>query len=69
MSRGVIAPSPEEQEVEARWRLEQTRPKLKPMRWRGKEPENTRQAMLLSGMDCCRGQQDLFDTKDEAAET
>jgi hypothetical protein len=28
--------------------------------WRGNEPENTRQALLLSGMDCLPGQQDLF---------
>ncbi len=57
MSRGVISPSPEEQEVEARWQLEQTRPMPKP--WRGQELQNTRQTMLLSGMDCLPGQQDL----------
>ena len=65
MSRGVIGRSPEEQEAEARWQLEQTRTKPKP--WRGREPENTRQTMLLSGMGCLPGQQDLFQTDGEAA--
>jgi hypothetical protein len=60
MSRVVIGPSLEEQEAEARWQLEQTRSKPKP--WRGREPENTRQTLLLSGLDCLPGQQDLFAT-------
>ncbi len=63
MSRLVISPSLEEQEAEARWQLEQ--PKLKP--WRGREPERTRQTMLLLGLDCLAGQQDLFQTDGEAA--
>ena len=46
MSRLVIGPSLEEQETEARWQLEQTRSNPKP--WRGSEPENTRQTLLLS---------------------
>ena len=58
MSKVVIGPSLEEQEAEARWQLEQTRPKPKP--WRGREAENTWQTLLLSGLDCLPGQQDLF---------
>ena len=60
MSRLVIGPSLEEQEAEARWQLEQPKPKSKP--WRGSEPENTRQTLLLSGLDCLPGQRDLFAT-------
>jgi hypothetical protein len=30
-------------------------------RWKGREPEAKRQTLLLSGMDCLRGQQDLFE--------
>jgi hypothetical protein len=30
--------------------------------WRGRESETVRQTVLLSGMDCCRGQQNLFET-------
>ena len=60
MSKVVIGPSLEEQEAEARWQLEQTRSNPKP--WRGSEPENTRQTLLLSGLDCLPGQQDLFAT-------
>jgi len=60
MSKLVISPSRQEQETEARWQLEQTRPKPKP--WRGSDPENTRQTLLLSGLDCLPGQQDLFAT-------
>jgi hypothetical protein len=63
MSRLVIGPSLEEQETEARWQLEQTRSNPKP--WRGSEPENTRQTLLLSGLDCLPGQQDLFPTDAE----
>ncbi|MGB7733208.1 MAG: hypothetical protein WBL72_05885 [Thermoguttaceae bacterium] len=33
-----------------------------PKPWRGDEPENTRQKVLLSGMDCQPGQLDLFET-------
>ncbi len=35
-------------------------PESKP--WHGDEPENTRQKVLLSGMDCQPGQLDLFET-------
>ncbi len=35
-------------------------PAPKPKPWRGDEPENTRQIVLLSGLDCLPGQQDLF---------
>ena len=38
-----------------------------PKPWRGDEPENTRQKVLLSGMDCQPGQLDLFETDGEAA--
>ena len=37
-----------------------------PRPWRGGEPENTRQSVLLAGMDCQLGQQDLFETDGEA---
>ena len=33
-----------------------------PKPWRGSEPENTRQTVLLAGMDCQQGQMDLFQT-------
>lgn len=36
--------------------------------WRGRESENVRQTVLLSGMDCCQGQRDLFETDGEAAQ-
>ena len=29
--------------------------------WRGEEPEPLKQKMLLEGLHCCQGQQDLFD--------
>jgi hypothetical protein len=67
MSKVVISPSSEEQEAEAIWQLEQTRSNPKP--WRGREPENTRQTLLLSGLDCLPGQQDLFPTDAEREET
>ncbi len=35
--------------------------------WRGGQPKNTRQSMLLCGMDCRAGQRDLFETDGEAA--
>jgi len=38
----------------------------RPKPWRGSEPENTRQTVLLSGMDCQAGQMDLFETDGEA---
>ena len=41
----------------------------KPNPWRGGEPENTRQTMLLCGVDCRPGQQNLFETDGEAART
>ncbi len=41
----------------------------KPKPWRGGEPENTRQTVLVAGMDCVAGQQDLFATDGNAART
>ena len=41
----------------------------KPKPWRGGEPENTRQTVLFTGMDCLAGQQDLFETDGNAART
>jgi hypothetical protein len=35
-------------------------PAPKPKPWQGGESENTRQTVLLSGLDCLPGQQDLF---------
>ena len=29
--------------------------------WRGEEPEKLKQKMLLDGLDCLSGQQDLFE--------
>jgi hypothetical protein len=43
-------------------------PAVKPAPWRGRDSENTRQAVLLCGMDCQPGQQDLFRTDGEAGE-
>jgi len=40
-----------------------------PKSWRGGEPENTRQTVLLCGVDCQPGQQDLFQTDGNAART
>ncbi len=37
-------------------------PSPAPKPWRGGEPENTRQTVLVAGMDCQPGQQDLFET-------
>ncbi len=37
--------------------------------WRGSAPENTRQTLLIAGMDCLAGQRDLFETDGEAART
>ena len=37
--------------------------------WRGSVPENTRQTLLIAGMDCLAGQQDLFETDGETART
>ncbi len=39
-----------------------------PKPWHGDEPENTRQKVLLTGMDCRPGQLDLFKTDGEATE-
>jgi hypothetical protein len=41
----------------------------KPKPWRGGKPENTRQTVLLTGMDCRPGQQNLFETDGDAART
>lgn len=35
--------------------------------WRGSVPQNTRQTLLITGMDCLPGQRDLFETDGEAA--
>ncbi len=43
-------------------------PAPKPKPWQGGEPENTRQAVLLSGLDCLPGQQDLFAADGEAGQ-
>ena len=40
-----------------------------PKPWRGGAPENTRQTVLVAGMDCVAGQQDLFEADGEAART
>ena len=37
--------------------------------WRGRQPENTRQTVLLSGLVCLPGQQNLFETDGDAART
>jgi len=37
--------------------------------WRASLPENTRQTLLIAGMDCLTGQQDLFETDGETART
>ena len=42
-------------------------PRSKP--WRGGEPENTRQTLLIAGMDCLAGQQNLFETDGGTAKT
>ncbi|MCC6127414.1 MAG: hypothetical protein IT426_20845 [Pirellulales bacterium] len=47
--------------------LENAPPKTEP--WRGNESENTRQTVLLTGMDCRPGQQNLFETDGDAAST
>jgi hypothetical protein len=44
-------------------------PAPKPKPWRGGESENTRQTVLLSGMDCLSGQGDLFAADGEAGQT
>jgi hypothetical protein len=41
-----------------RFALSNDAPPPKP--WREAEPDNTRQKLLLSGMECLAGQQDLF---------
>ena len=46
-----------------------TNPPPKPIPWCGPKPENTRQTVLLSGMDCLPGQLDLFATDGNAART
>ncbi len=45
-----------------------TNPAPKPKLWQGDEPENTRQTVLLSGLDCLPGQQDLFERDGEAGQ-
>jgi hypothetical protein len=37
--------------------------------WRGAVPGHTRQTLLIAGVDCLPGQQDLFETDGEAAST
>ena len=41
----------------------------KPKPWREGEPDNTRQTVFFTGMDCLAGQQDLFETDGNAART
>ena len=52
--------------AESDFQLTNTPPNRKP--WRGEEPENTRQTLLLSGLDCLPGQQDLFVTDGQQKE-
>jgi hypothetical protein len=44
-------------------------PPPQPIPWRGPKPENTRQTVLLSGLDCLPGQLDLFEPDGNAART
>ena len=60
------APGPCSACAESDFQLTNTPPKRKP--WRGKEPENTRQSLLLAGLDCLPGQQDLFSTDGQQEE-
>ena len=43
------------------------KPVSRPLKWRGREPENTRHQTLLDGMDCLPGQLDLFEADGNAA--
>jgi hypothetical protein len=43
-------------------------PAPSPKPWRGNEPENTQQKVLLTGMNCQPGQLDLFETDGEVVE-
>jgi hypothetical protein len=63
--RRAIRRRAKEESDSAEFVLDNAAPKPKP--WRGDEPENTRQTVLLSGMDCQPGQQDLFETDGDAA--
>ena len=66
LRRAIRRLSTEEDDC-AEFALSNAAPKPKP--WRGGEPENTRQTMLLCGVDCRPGQQNLFETDGEAART
>jgi hypothetical protein len=46
-----------------------TNPAPRPAVWRGRQPENTRQTVLLTGMDCLPGQRELFEIDGQAART
>jgi hypothetical protein len=65
--RRAIRRLSEEEGDSAEFVLSNAPPMPKP--WRGGDPENTRQAVLVAGMDCVAGQQDLFDTDRNAAGT
>jgi hypothetical protein len=56
----------EDNDDRARFALHNSPATKKP--WRGKEPEDTRQALLLAGLDCLPGQQDLFATDGQQEE-
>lgn len=47
------------------FRLENSKPRLKPARF--ENSDRRRQGMLLSGLDCLPGQQDLFEGVDSQA--
>ena len=63
--RRAIRRRAKEEGDSAEFVLENAAPKPKP--WRGTAPESTRQTVLLCGMECQPGQQDLFQTDGEAA--
>jgi hypothetical protein len=65
--RQAIRRRAEEEGDCAEFVLGNTAPKPKP--WRGSEPENTRQTLLIAGIGCLAGQQDLFETDGNAART
>jgi hypothetical protein len=55
---------PVKQPVDEGYALTNPPPRLSECR--GRQPENTRQTVLFSGLDCLPGQQDLFETDGEA---
>ena len=62
--RRAIHRRAEEEGDSAEFVLSNPPPTPKP--WRGDEPENTRQTVLIAGIGCLAGQQDLFETDGEA---